>query len=118
VTYLVCNNGRAVSLAKQAAAGGPEWFDRGRRPLLRNAEGLDYCAVARALGVPAASVGVPVGAAPAEVSAAVGALAKELEAAAGADGPALVELRLPDDPVAWRGIWVTRGFDEQRAVAS
>ncbi|MFH9404514.1 thiamine pyrophosphate-binding protein [Streptomyces sp. NPDC017638] len=116
ITYLVCNNGRSVSLTKQAAASGPDWFGSGRRPFLHNVDDFDYCRLARSLGLTATAVEVPVGAPQPEVSAAVARLSEELERVAAADGPSLLELRLPSEPAAWRGIWVTQGFETQRKV--
>ncbi|MFK0291782.1 thiamine pyrophosphate-dependent enzyme [Streptomyces sp. NPDC090442] len=116
ITYLVCNNGRSVSLTKQSAASGPEWFGEGTRPFLHNVDDFDYCALASSFGIPAAAVEVPVGGDPAAVEEAVERLSAELDKAAAVDGPALIELRLPSDPDAWRGIWVTQGFETQRKV--
>ncbi|MBC2900812.1 thiamine pyrophosphate-binding protein [Streptomyces cupreus] len=116
ITYLVCNNGQSVSLLKQSAASGPDWFGAGQRPMLRNVPGLDYCAIARAIGVKATSVEVPVLAPSSEVSASVARLSEALESAVATIGPALVELRLPAEPEVWRGIWVTQGFETHRRV--
>jgi acetolactate synthase I/II/III large subunit len=117
ITYLVCNNGRSVSLTKQAAASGPEWFGSGARPFLHNVTGFDYCALARSMGIPAVAVEVPVGAPLPRVSAAVSRLSEELRRVAAVDGPSMLELRVPTDPAAWRGIWVTQGFETHRKVA-
>lgn len=118
ITYLVCNNGRSVSLLKQAGASGPEWFGAGQRPFLQNVASFDYCQLAGSFGIPATAVEVPVGASRSEVSAAVARLSEELERLADIDGPSLLELKLPSDPEAWRGIWVTQGFETHQKVVA
>jgi acetolactate synthase-1/2/3 large subunit len=49
VTFLVCNNGGAVSLRKQSRPSG--WLDRGDDTYLDNATGMRYVELATALGV-------------------------------------------------------------------
>jgi acetolactate synthase-1/2/3 large subunit len=107
VVYVVCNNGRSVSLAKQASAS----FGEARRAYLENVAGFDYRALAEAIGVHAASVAVPVGAGLEQVRAGADELAVLLGKAAEIDGPSLVEVVVPSDPAVWRGIWATEGFE-------
>jgi acetolactate synthase-1/2/3 large subunit len=111
---LVCNNGGSVSLKKQATAS----YGAAPRRYLENASGFDYREVSRALGVPAERVAVPVGAPSATMAGAVAELSAVLDQSASVDGPALVELVLPADPEAWRGIWVTQGFELSAPVTA
>jgi acetolactate synthase-1/2/3 large subunit len=105
---LVCNNGQSVSLNKQGAAS----YGNVPRRYLDNAAGFDYTKVAQALGLHAERVSVPVGGPEDEVAAGVASLAAALRRGAAWSGPALVELVLPADPEAWRGIWVVHGFEQ------
>ncbi|WP_281415283.1 thiamine pyrophosphate-binding protein [Actinospica durhamensis] len=108
VLFVVCNNGRSVSLTKQAKAS----FGAAPRDYLDNVAGFEYRALAEAIGVHAASVSVPIGAADQDrVRAGTDELAVLLGKAAQIDGPALVEVVVPSDPAVWRGIWITTGFE-------
>jgi acetolactate synthase-1/2/3 large subunit len=113
VLFVVCNNGESVSLKKQAAASDPSWFGSGVRPYLCNAPGLEYHRVAEALGVPSRRLPLPCGPDRASIEHATTEVAEALVQAARIHGPALVELLLPADPEAWRGIWLTQGFEQR-----
>lgn len=111
IVFLVCDNGRSVSLEKQAAAtGGPR---PGGRRYLGNVPGFRYRRVAEAIGVAAWSVEMR----PDAVEDGADALKNALAEAGAARGPALIELKLPSDPEVWRGIWLTQGFDEPASAA-
>jgi acetolactate synthase-1/2/3 large subunit len=110
---VVCNNGEAVSLKKQATAS----HGASARHYLDNVSSFDYCEVANAMGVPAERVAVPIGGLPADVAAGVASLRDALDRGVRTAGPSLVELVLPSDPRAWQGIWIVQGF-EQTAGAS
>ncbi|MDY7083662.1 MAG: thiamine pyrophosphate-binding protein [Actinomycetota bacterium] len=114
VLFVVCNNGRSVSLTKQAGAS----YEQRPRTYLDNVHGLRYHAVAQVLGVPAARVEVPIGGDPAEVRNGLARFEAALRQASVVDGPSLVELVLPADPGVWRGIWLTQGFEQAPAVAA
>lgn len=108
VVFVVCNNGRSVSLFTQAAVH-PEWFDELTHPHLRNPENVDYAAAARALGLAAWQVEVrPDG----TLDAGLAELDRALREAVATGEPSLVELRLPPDPALWAGIWLAHGYDE------
>jgi acetolactate synthase I/II/III large subunit len=112
IVILVCNNGGAVSLEKQAAASVPGWSARAGHRYLGNVSGFSYRRVAEALGVASWLVEIP----SLDANALHRSTAKLRQALAGADaasGPALIELKLPADPDVWRGIWITQGFDER-----
>jgi acetolactate synthase I/II/III large subunit len=118
VVILVCNNGGAVSLQKQAAVSEPDWNGTQRLQYLGNVPGFSYQRVAEALGAAAWLVEMR----PDPDSDALGRAADELGQAlthaAAAGRPALVELRLPADPDVWKGIWLTQGFDENNSASS
>jgi acetolactate synthase-1/2/3 large subunit len=110
VLFVVCNNGEAVSLKKQATTS----YGAASRPYLSNVEGLEYCALAAAFGIPSKRVAVPLGGPPGEVEAALSRLTAVLTTAAAVeDGPSFVEIVLPSDPTVWQGIWLTQGFDQK-----
>ncbi|MGW0804680.1 thiamine pyrophosphate-binding protein [Nonomuraea sp. NPDC002799] len=115
VLFVVCNNGRSVSLTKQAAASYDEVPTE--RAYLANVDGFAYCELAEALGIPAQRIAVPIGGPTAAVDQALARLPDVLARAAEVDGPALVELVLPADPEVWRGIWITQGFEQRTAVS-
>jgi acetolactate synthase-1/2/3 large subunit len=112
IVYLVCDNGRSVSLEKQAAVSGGA--RPGGRRYLGNVPGFGYRRVAEAIGVTAWSVEMR----PDAVEDGADALKHALAEADAADGPALIELTLPSDPEVWRGIWLTQGFDEAASPAA
>lgn len=116
VLFVVCNNGESVSLKKQAGASNPHWFAGGTRPYLSNAVNLSYHGVASALGVWSAQVEIPFGPDMATVDRATAEFIGLLKQARDSRGPALVELRLPSDPDAWRGIWLTQGFEQKEPI--
>ncbi|MCV2458433.1 thiamine pyrophosphate-binding protein [Streptomyces sp. ICN988] len=110
VLFLVCNNGESVSLGKQARAS----LGSAPRRYLANADGFNYHEVAKAHGLPSFRVPVPIGAELEEFQDALTVLTRTLEhaATAAAAGPVLIELILPSEPRAWRGIWKTDGFEK------
>jgi acetolactate synthase-1/2/3 large subunit len=118
VLFLVCNNGASVSLRKQAAAAEPSWPGRGTRAYLQNVPGLSYRRIAEALGARAWLAQVRPDPAADAADYDVGELRRALSEADAAPGPALIELRLPQDFDAWRGIWLTCGFEQMAAPGS
>jgi acetolactate synthase-1/2/3 large subunit len=109
VLFVVCNNGESVSLRKQATAS---LGDR-RRDFLANADGFSYTDVAAAHGLPVQRLHVPIGADVDVIDATMADLARLLAELTSVDGPSLLELVLPSDVEAWRGIWLTGGFDQE-----
>jgi acetolactate synthase-1/2/3 large subunit len=109
VLLVVCNNGGAVSLQKQAAAD----LGTAERSYLANADCVRYHALAAAIGVPAERVEVPILSARQDFDAAMARVAEVLaEADAVDDGPSMVELVLPPEQEAWQGIWLLEGFEQ------
>jgi acetolactate synthase-1/2/3 large subunit len=112
VTFLVCNNGGAVSLRKQSRPSG--WLDRGDDGYLDNAAGMRYVEVATALGVHSRRVDVSCWLDREKSATQLDTFERTLEAAAERQGPTLIELVLPSDPEFWSGVWITAGFEQSR----
>lgn len=111
VTYIVCNNGGSVSLAKQADAdhGGSSLL--ASHPLLANLRELDYGVLSAALGLAFHPVEwEPHG----DLKGQALYLGNRLRQARASALPTLVELRLPNHPEFWGPVWKTRGVDESR----
>jgi len=115
VTYLVCNNGGSVSLAKQSGAAGDGRFDDGRHPHLHNPGRMRYTELARAFGMPTgrADLTKVTGQAAADRLA---RFERRLTDLLDQRTPALLELVLPAEPEFWAGVWVTEGFEARTAV--
>jgi acetolactate synthase-1/2/3 large subunit len=113
VVYVVCNNGESVSLRKELATivgddRPPRW--------LRNASNLEYTTLARAFGIPAATVDWTTCVDERGIARAAGDLRVELERARARGSPTLVEILLPALGDMWAGIWITKGYDESSPV--
>jgi acetolactate synthase-1/2/3 large subunit len=108
VLFVVCNNGEAVSLRKQARSS----LGERRRAFLDNVSGFSYIDVAAAHGVQVRRLHVPIGADVDVIDTTMADLAEALAELTAVDGPSLLELVLPSDVEAWRGIWLTDGFDQ------
>jgi acetolactate synthase I/II/III large subunit len=113
VVYVVCNNGESVSLHKEFAE-----LTRDDRlpPWLRNAPNLKYTPLARAFGIPAATVDWTTCVDEDGVARAARELRAELKHARETGGPTLVEILLPALGPTWDGIWITKGFDERPPI--
>ncbi len=107
VTFLVCNNGRSVSLNKQAGAS----FGPSRRTYLDNVDQFQYWKLSESLGIPSFRVDLPIGAQGSNFSDGLSALRSSLRKASAHAGPTLVELVLPSDAAVWRGLWLTQGLE-------
>lgn len=111
VLIVVCNNGEAVSLRKQAAVS----YGAATRPYLSNVTAFQYHTVARAIGLATTRCVLPIGASHHEMDAALTQFRAHLAYAAAVDGPSLIEIVVPSDPEVWRGIWLTQGFEQLAA---
>lgn len=109
VTFLVCNNGGAVSLRKQSRPTG--LLDDGRHVYLDNAAGSSYTEVASAFGVQSRRVDLSGWHDRDQITTRLETFAHALNAAADHPGPTLIELVLPADPEFWTGVWITEGFE-------
>lgn len=108
VLFVVCNNGESVSLRKQARSS----FGERRRDFLANVSDFSYTDVAAAHKLATRRLPVPIGADVALIDSTMAELGQLLEELTSVDGPSLLELVLPSDVEAWRGIWLTNGFDQ------
>jgi acetolactate synthase-1/2/3 large subunit len=102
VIFVVGNNGGSVSLETQLG-DGPAF--------LGNPPGVDYCGMARAIGIEAARVD---GRTRSHADCAV-AFRDALARANNGPKPFLIELLLPSAGEAWDGIWANSGLDDLRA---
>jgi acetolactate synthase-1/2/3 large subunit len=112
VTFLVCNNGGAVSLRKQSRPSG--WLDSGDGSYLDNADGMSYSTIAAALGVRSKRVDFSHWLDHDQIAMSLDNFRGALADAAGHAGPTLIELVLPSDPEFWSGVWITKGFEQAR----
>lgn len=106
VTYVVANNGEAVSLHKQAEADDPLSFDRFRDRHLRNGSHFSYARLAQVFGIDGHEVDLREPGSNAEIDRALDDLRGLLEPRG---GPVVVELRLPPLGDFWTGIWEIAG---------
>jgi len=108
IVFVVCNNGGAISLGKQQS------FDMNREEcpaafqLMANMDGMDYCAIARGLGMSTFRIDARARKRYAEQTA---ICQKVLGRVAKARKPALVEVLAPSEMEAWKGIWATSGLE-------
>jgi acetolactate synthase-1/2/3 large subunit len=116
VTFLVCNNGGAVSLRKQSRPSG--WLDNGGDSFLDNAVGMHYTDVASAFGVRSRRVDLSNWLDHDAATTGCEAFDEAMGAMMGHSGPTLIELVLPADPEFWTGVWSTEGFEQTAAVGA
>lgn len=98
---IVCNNGGSVSLIKQMSAQNPSAFDSGSIPFLSNSPRYSVVHVAEGLGAVAESIKLG------NDDLLKDALARLHDS----DGPAVLEIMVPGNLGAWKGIWKTKGLD-------
>lgn len=110
VCFIVCNNGRSVSLHGQSKAGGLEGV--AGSGFLNNSS-LDYVKLATALGIRATTIAFDPVADKAETATGLRSLKESLDTFIDNGGPALIELKLPSDLEFWSGIWLVKGYDEK-----
>ena len=109
VTFIVCNNGGAVSLRKQSRPTG--WLDGGHGQYLDNAAGMRYVDIAEAWGVRSWRVDLSGWLDRDRSATRLETFAEALQVATDDSGPTLIELVLPSDPEFWTGVWITEGFE-------
>ena len=107
ITCVVCNNGGSVSLRKQAVSDHGSSASLYTADLLRNIAGIKYGELCAGLGIPYWHVSWTMGRKQESDR-----LAAALAGAGQVNGPALVEIQVPDSLEFWEGIWRVRGFDE------
>jgi len=110
ITYVVCNNGKSVSLLTQSAVSPVPFTGSHGEDFLQNVNRLDYCTIAEALGV--ATIRVRLDKDVRDTSHAQKLFGEALRKADSADGPVLIELVMTSDPREWGGIWATSGNEK------
>ncbi|MFA5136355.1 MAG: thiamine pyrophosphate-binding protein [Patescibacteria group bacterium] len=110
IIYLVCNNGKSVSLFKQALYQDNKAFDKGKNIFLYNAP-YEYTKLAESLGIIAYKISF--------LESNQTAIKKSsekfrfaLHQALVKKRPVLIELVLPSDFEAWKGIWAIKGNEK------
>lgn len=112
VIYLVCNNGRSVSLLKQITSQDPSAFDSGFGKFLYNSPHFSYFDLAVMMGLQSEKVSFLKRDSSDETCV---RLERALNKFGKTKKPALIELLLPSDPEAWSGIWETKGMEVKKA---
>jgi acetolactate synthase I/II/III large subunit len=116
VTYVVCNNGGAISLEKQACSDDERAFDGGRHRYLGNAPNVDYLALAEAFGIAATSIRWSPEDGAAAIERAGRELAETLADALASREPRLIELQLPPLGDTWDGVWAIAGREPAKVA--
>lgn len=114
IIYIVCNNGKSVSLLKQILSQDEYAFNEGKNTFLYNVPNLDYAKIAKDLGLNTYKLHFDP-----EDATNGGTKTRFQEiliSALNFNGPSLIELVLPSDPVAWEGIWITQGKETVKTV--
>jgi acetolactate synthase I/II/III large subunit len=107
VVCLVCNNGGALSLEKQARSDAS--LSLAGDPHLGNVPNMEYTQIAAGFGIDATSVEFETGI---EAVAVAAEVLRETFAMAIADRrPHLIEVRLPRQDETWGGVWNTAGYE-------
>lgn len=109
VIYIVCNNGKSVSLLKQALSQDIHAFDDGNNRFLQNASNIHYAGLAKELGIASYTVIFDPDSDDAKKKNPEKILRKILDDTISRREPVVVELVLPSDPEAWKGIWSIKG---------
>ncbi|UUY03892.1 thiamine pyrophosphate-dependent enzyme [Svornostia abyssi] len=117
VVFVVANNGRSVSLLKQARAVDERMFDGGAHRHLLNPD-LTYAQIGAALGIPTRTVVWSSITTQDVLDAATRSLQVALDDLFAKRAPGLIELILPSDPHLWDGVWITAGFEAQPQPAA
>lgn len=114
LVYVVCNNGRSVSLRKQALHDGLDAI--AASPFLVNPGDMSYAAIAAGFGLAAEAMDWRSDGPDLEAQGQW--LGARLLALLGGGRPALLELRTTDDPAFWAGVWNVAGFEAAPAAAA
>lgn len=107
IIYIVCNNGRSVSLLKQILSQDKYAFNEGKNTFLYNVPNLDYAKVAKIIGL--TTYKVIFGLENSNNRDVKKKFQNTLEDAISFNGPSLIELILLSNSSAWEGIWITKG---------
>ncbi len=111
IIYIVCNNSKSVSLMKQILSQDPTAFDSGKSTFLNNAP-INYSALAKSLKINTYTIPYIPNHNNKSYAHPNSIFRKFLAQALKINGPTLMELQLPSDPDAWKGIWTVKGNEK------
>ncbi len=113
VVYIICNNGRSVSLTKQTVHDSDLQLDNyGGAQLnkfLCNSKSMDYVQIACALNINSTKIDFSK-----NTEDKVKELRMAFENARKINGPTVIELIISDDYEIWDGVWALEGLDSVR----
>jgi len=111
IIYIVCNNSKSVSLMKQILSQDPTAFDSGKNTFLNNAP-INYSALTKSLKINTYTIPYIPNHTNKSYTHPNTIFRKSLAQALKTNGPTLIELQLPSDPDAWKGIWTVKGNEK------
>jgi acetolactate synthase-1/2/3 large subunit len=103
IVYIVCNNGKSVSLLKQMKSQDPRAFANGEHPFLHNPP-IQYHVLAKSLGITSFYLD--------KQALENGEMQRALLSGINNKGPTLIEFEAPADDDAWVGVWATKGNEK------
>ncbi|MBI5122565.1 thiamine pyrophosphate-binding protein [Candidatus Roizmanbacteria bacterium] len=103
IIYIVCNNGKSVSLLKQMKSQDQRAFNNGTHLFLYNPP-IQYYVIARSLGISSFYLD--------KEALEKSKLQKTLLEAINHKGPTLIEFEASGDEEAWMGVWATKGNEK------
>lgn len=107
IIYIVCNNGKSVSLSKQIFSQNKYAFNKGKSTFLHNVPEFNYAKVAKEIGLQTYKLSFnPNNSLKNNIKE---KFKNTVLSALKFNGPSLIELVLPATPTAWEGIWNTQG---------
>lgn len=113
VIYIVCNNGKSVSLFKQSLSQDKYAFNNGKNRFLYNVSSLDYATVAKITGLASYQIKFDPDSNNARLKNPKRLWRNFLQKALKNKGPVLIELILPSNEDAWSGIWSIKGNERR-----
>ncbi|KKS90019.1 MAG: Acetolactate synthase large subunit [Microgenomates group bacterium GW2011_GWC1_43_11] len=113
VVYIICNNGKSVSLMKQIHYQDKSAFDSGNHRFLNNVPKMSYTDIAKSFGIRSHQIVVD----PDRVSFSLAQqhLRSAFQSAAKVQCPVVIELILPSNQTAWEGIWAIKGNETTKS---
>lgn len=109
VVFILCNNGKSVSLFKQALSQNYSTFDKKKNSFLSNVPHFSYSKLVKGLGIPSFKITFEPNSKNRSLSNPQRLLRTYLSRAIKIDGPVLIELELPANLDAWVGVWTVKG---------
>lgn len=110
IVYLVCNNGKSVSLIKQAGSQNLMKLQDKTKSILFNIKGLNYLKIAESFNIKTFYIDLTL-----PLSHSLHQkFRKILGKAVGSKGPVVIEIKTSSDQRDWEGIWITSGFEEKK----